>query len=280
MRLTLVLLLALISTTSLAQNKPVIDDYQLAITHLKAAKAEIKAVKEDTSTKIDNILTAAKVEIKVVRDKAAKNLADIEALIAKYESALKPQARLKSLEAEYAEKEATSDKKATAELAQFHDSSALQAQGTIKELLNELATSAENVVDLTAAVSVSTEEVGIGTTNLGVKLEVNEDARFNGGGAFDGGSGIQFDLGEIELVSVTETACQTVNFESSFSTVPKVLATINHRSGLGGVHDPMTVWIEEITTTACQICVSDVKSYVDYRSSYVSVYVDWLAIGN
>jgi len=280
MRLTLVLLLASIATTSLAQNKRVIDDYPLAISHLKAAKAEIKAVKEDTSTKIDNILKAAQIEIKAVTDEAAKNMADLEALIAKYEAALetntpalgkKPQARLKSLEAEYAETEAAYDKKA-------NDSSAHQAEGTINALLNELATSAEKVVDLTKAVSVSTEEVGIGTTSPGVKLEVNGDAL--GGGAFDGRSGIQFDLGEIEFLSVTETACETVNFDTSFSKVPKVLATINHRSGLGGVHDPMTVWIEEITTTACQICVSDVKSYVDYRSSYDSVYVDWLAIGN
>ena len=88
MRLTLVLLLASIATTSLAQNKRVIDDYPLAISHLKAAKAEIKAVKEDTSTKIDNILKAAQIEIKAVTDEAAKNMADLEALIAKYEAAL------------------------------------------------------------------------------------------------------------------------------------------------------------------------------------------------
>jgi ABC-type transporter MlaC component len=52
MRLTLILLLASLSTTTLAQNKRVIDyyqqalsDYQQAITDLKAAHAEIQKIR-------------------------------------------------------------------------------------------------------------------------------------------------------------------------------------------------------------------------------------------
>jgi uncharacterized coiled-coil protein SlyX len=123
--------------------------------------------------------------------------------------------------------------------------------------------------------------IGIGTTSPRAKLHVNGDARFNtvGGGAFDGGSGIKFDLGEIQFAALKATACKKVNFDLSFSKSPKVFATVNHHqnSGFGVVlHDPMTVWIEEITTTACEICVREVDSDV----SHDPVFVDWLAIGN
>jgi hypothetical protein len=123
--------------------------------------------------------------------------------------------------------------------------------------------------------------VGIGTKTPGAKLEVNGDARFNtvGGGAFDGGSGIKFDLGEIQFAELKATVCKKVNFDLSFSKSPKVFATVNHHqnSGFGVVvHDPMTVWIEEITTTACEICVREVDSDVLHDP----VFVDWLAIGN
>ncbi len=192
MRYILVLPLAFfMSTASLAQNKRVIDyyqqalsDYKNAITDLKAAQAEITAVKEDTATKVDNILKSAQAEVTAVRDDAAKKVAKIEVLIAKYEAALetttqqmekKHEAQLKQLEAEHAEREAAYVKKldGTAELAEIHYQSAKKADKQINALLTELDTSAKKVVKLTDAVSVSSDKkVGVGTAAPKAKLDV------------------------------------------------------------------------------------------------------------
>jgi predicted Fe-Mo cluster-binding NifX family protein len=205
------------STASLAQNKRVIDyyqqalsDYKNAITDLKAAHAEITAVKEDTATKVDNILKAAQAEVTAVREDAAKKVAKIEALITKYEAALetttqqiekKHEARLKQLEAEHAEKEAAYVKKldGTAELAEIHYQSAKKADGQINALLTKLGTSAKKVVKLTDAVSVSSDEkVGVGTTTPKAKLDVAGNLIRTIAHATGNGPNDQTDVGQIK----------------------------------------------------------------------------------
>ncbi|RKZ82440.1 MAG: hypothetical protein DRR19_20670 [Candidatus Parabeggiatoa sp. nov. 1] len=100
MRIFVVILLAftLMPCTSLAENKRVIDYYQQALIDYKYAITDLKA---------------AHAEITAVRDDAAKKVAKIEALIAKYETALetttqalekKHEARLKAVKEAYRKK--------------------------------------------------------------------------------------------------------------------------------------------------------------------------------
>jgi len=157
MRLTLVVLLAFMSTTSLAaENKQVrvIDYYQQALTDYQRAINDLKA---------------AQAEIKAVRDNAAKKVAKIDALIDKYEAALKITTKL--IKDAYRQKLG-----AEAQLAEQARESAEDDAKATRAILDELGTSAEKVAKLTDAVSVKNGNVGIGTTP-GVKLEVNGNIR-------------------------------------------------------------------------------------------------------
>ncbi|HDN28011.1 MAG TPA: hypothetical protein ENG03_13160, partial [Thioploca sp.] len=222
MRYILVLLLTFfMSTASLAQNKRVIDyyqqalsDYKYAITDLKAAQAEITAVKEDTATKVENILKAAQAEITTVRDDAAKKVAKIDALIAKYEAALetttqalekKHEAQLKAVKEAYHQKLG-----AEAKLAEMARQSAEDDAKATRAILDELGTSAKKVVKLTDAVSVSSDgKVGIGTTTPKAKLDVAGNlirtiAHVTGNGPNDG-----TDVGQITTRVLSFTKAKT-----------------------------------------------------------------------
>ncbi|MDM8557780.1 hypothetical protein [Candidatus Parabeggiatoa sp. HSG14] len=120
MRFILVLLLAFISTFSLAEDKYVIDYYREAITDLKFARKTIEKESEA----------------------AAKEVAKIDALIAKYEAALKTttetlvndyQTRLQELEGAYAKKLAS-----ISELADLSLKSAQRAEKQVKAISTEL----------------------------------------------------------------------------------------------------------------------------------------------
>ena len=125
--------------------------------------------------------------------------------------------------------------------------------------------------------------VGINTTAPQAKLDVAGEARATsvGGEAFGGQTGIKFDFGTTVITGITAanpTVCKTINFTTTYTTRPKVTATVNHstvNTGPGMVHDPMGVWIEEITTTYFEACVRDLSSALDHEN----VDVDWIAIG-
>ncbi len=164
MRIIFVILLAftLMPCTSLAENKRVIDYYQQALSDYKYAITDLKA---------------AHAEITAVRDDAAKKVAKIEALIAKYETALetttqalekKHEARLKAVKEAYRKKLA-----AEADLAELARQSAEDDANATRAILEGLGTSAEKVAKLTDAVSVSSDgKVGIGTDKPDTKLEI------------------------------------------------------------------------------------------------------------
>ena len=150
MRLIIILLITftLIPTTSLAENKRIIDIYQQQLEDLRIAHAKLNALSKD----------------------AAKRAAHIEQLISKYEAALKTAtqditdkhaARLKQREAEHAKTEAAYLKRleATAELADYHYQSAKKTDAQIKTLLTGLGMSAEQVLKLTAAISALQQEI-------------------------------------------------------------------------------------------------------------------------
>jgi hypothetical protein len=122
MRFILVVLLAFMSSISLAQNKRVIDYYQQAMSDYQQAISDLKA---------------ARATIKAENEAVAKEAAKIDALIAQYESALKTtiqalvndyQARLQQIEEAYVKGLATSK---LADLAQA-------AKLEIKALSDEL----------------------------------------------------------------------------------------------------------------------------------------------
>ncbi len=103
MRFILVLLLAFMSTLSLAQNKRVIDYYQQAMSDYQQAISDLKA---------------ARATIKAENEAVAKEAAKIDALIAQYEAALKTtiqalvdeyQARFQQIEEAYVKGLATSE---------------------------------------------------------------------------------------------------------------------------------------------------------------------------
>jgi flagellar biosynthesis chaperone FliJ len=112
---------------------------------LTAAHAEITKVKADTAVKADDILMESRAKIKAVRDDAAKKVANIDALIAKYEAAL--ETTTKAIKDAYHQKLG-----AEAQLAEMARQSAQEDAKATRELLDKLGTSAEKVAPLKDAV--------------------------------------------------------------------------------------------------------------------------------
>jgi Skp family chaperone for outer membrane proteins len=184
MRFTLVLLLALTVTpmTSFAYgNKTVIEVYQEAIQKLTFEYDKLKQL----TTQLE------------------KEANSIKTLIADYEKALKTttealekkhEAQLKTVKDAYRKKLA-----AEADLAELARKSAEDNDKATRALLDELGTSAEKVAKLTDAVNVSeADNVGIGTTTPGAKLDVAGNLIRTIAYATGNGPGDDTDVGQIK----------------------------------------------------------------------------------
>ena len=74
----------------------------------------------------------------------------------------------------------------------------------------------------------------------------------------------------------TGTACQVGVFAHSFPSIPNVYVSINHtRHQPPTTHDPVTVWIEDISRDRFRVCVREVAAD---NSHDAHIDVDWLAI--
>jgi hypothetical protein len=127
-------------------------------------------------------------------------------------------------------------------------------------------------------------DIGVGTNAPAAKLDVAGETRTQsmGGAAFGGANGVKFDFGTAYFTGITATTptvCKKISFNTTYSTRPKVTATVNHstiNTVEGTVHDPMGVWLEEVTATYFEACVRD---FNDSGLDHVDVDIDWIAIG-
>jgi hypothetical protein len=88
--------------------------------------------------------------------------------------------------------------------------------------------------------------------------------------------GLLFDLGEVYIPEwYSDPVCKKVSFNIPFSRPPKVFLSLNHHHTSSSIHDPVTVWNEYVNTNEFRVCVNDTDD-----NHHVSVYVEWLAMGN
>lgn len=86
----------------------------------------------------------------------------------------------------------------------------------------------------------------------------------------------QMETGSTNFPAFTGTHCEVAFFSVPFSSIPTVYVSANHQQHQPPTtHDPVTVWIENITTNQFRACVREVDADNTHDEH---VLVDWLAI--
>jgi len=72
----------------------------------------------------------------------------------------------------------------------------------------------------------------------------------------------------------TGNHCNTIAFDQSFAVKPIVQATVTHPDTFTGNNEAITVWLEEVTTSAFKVCVRETANMSAGHPAYS---IDWIA---
>lgn len=87
---------------------------------------------------------------------------------------------------------------------------------------------------------------------------------------------LQLETGSVGFPGFSGTRCEIGTFSRTYVYPPNVYVSINHNPHQPpATHDPVTVWIEQITQNLFRVCVREVDADNVHDAHVV---VDWLAI--